>query len=334
MMPDGSAPPPQRPAIRVWFTDFWDGFSPTGNVLYLLLSRRYDVTLTRDDPDYLIYSFGGFDHLNHDCVRIFHVGENFRPDFNICDYALGLDYLEFGDRYIRFPSYALSVNALGSRPPLMMQDLEARTGFCNFLYSNAKADPARERFFTALSRYKRVDSPGRLLNNMEAVAGDRFAAGWQKRKIAFLSRYKFTIAFENSCSDGYTTEKLTHALMARTIPIYWGNPKVTRDFDSACLVNCHAFGSFDEVIEKVKAIDSDDASWLAMVNRSCFAAGAPTQAENESAITAFLDRIIQQPPAEARRRPRYGLTTAYEKKLRRMAFPERLKRRFWWGRRQ
>lgn len=322
-----------RPVIRVWFTDFWDGFSPTGHVLYALLSRKYDVTLTRENPDYLIYSFGGFDHLNYDCVRIFHVGENFRPDFNSCDYALGLDYLEFGDRYIRFPSYALQLNALDSRPPLSMSDLEARTGFCNFLYWNVKADPTREAFFAALSGYKRVDSPGRQLNNMEAAAGDRFAPGWQERKLAFLSRYKFTIAFENSCTDGYTTEKLTHALMARTIPIYWGNPKVTRDFDTGCLINCHAFSSFDEVIDEVKAIDSDDARWLAMANRSCLAAGGPTQAENESAVTAFLDRIVQQPLAEARRRPRYGLTPMYERKLRRMAFPERLKRRFWWGRR-
>ena len=34
-----------------------------------------------------------------------YTGENQVPDFNICDYAIGFHYIDFQDRYIRFPLY-------------------------------------------------------------------------------------------------------------------------------------------------------------------------------------------------------------------------------------
>lgn len=37
-----------------------------------------------------------------------------------------------------------------------------------------------------------------------------------------MRRYKFTIAFENQSYPGYVTEKIADALMAGTVPIYWG----------------------------------------------------------------------------------------------------------------
>ena len=47
-----------------------------------------------------------------------------------------------------------------------------------------------------------------------------------KAKIEFLRAYKFVIAFENGLSPGYNTEKLTHAMEADSMPIYWGDPEI------------------------------------------------------------------------------------------------------------
>ena len=40
-------------------------------------------------------------------VKIYFTGENDVPDFNLADYALGFHYIDFGDRYLRFPLYLL-----------------------------------------------------------------------------------------------------------------------------------------------------------------------------------------------------------------------------------
>lgn len=43
-----------------------------------------------------------------------------------------------------------------------------------------------------------------------------------KNKIKTLMNYNFTIAFENSDHPGYISEKIIHAFIAGTVPLYWG----------------------------------------------------------------------------------------------------------------
>ena len=47
----------------------------------------------------------------------------------------------------------------------------------------------------------------------------------------YYKHSKFVLAFENSSSPGYCTEKLFHAKVAGAIPIYWGDPLVMNDFE-------------------------------------------------------------------------------------------------------
>lgn len=81
-----------------------------------------------------------------------------------------------------------------------------------------------------------------------------------------MKKYKFTIAFENSSSNGYTTEKLYQPLQSFSVPIYWGNPLVVRDFNPKAFINCNDFDNdFDAVIERVKELDNDPDKYLAML---------------------------------------------------------------------
>ena len=68
--------------IRIAFADQKRGFNPQENEYTEILRKHYDLVITDNDPQYLIYSVFGTDHLNYDCVRIFYTGECLTPDFN------------------------------------------------------------------------------------------------------------------------------------------------------------------------------------------------------------------------------------------------------------
>lgn len=166
---------------------------------------------------------GNIEHINYDGIRIFATGENVRADFNYCDYAIGFDYMQFEDRYLRYPLYLHEecMREISNRH-ITAESLNSKTRFCTFVVSNGKADEKRIQFFNLLNTYKRVDSGGRYKNNI----GKRI-----KDKLAFLKEGKFNIAFENSSTNGYVTEKLIHAFAAKSIPIYWGDKTITQPLD-------------------------------------------------------------------------------------------------------
>lgn len=259
----------EKKTIKVNFCGTYSSFNKTRNPWINALSKYYNVDLS-EHPDFLFYSCFSAEHLDYkDCVKIFFTGENVIPNFNECDYASGFDYIDFGDRYFR---------KLFSYPSPKINDRTQCTDdffnrrFCNFIYSNATSGEGatlRQKFCKKLMAYKHVDCPGKVLNNM---TDDELAprdGDWAKSKLEFLKKYKFTVAFENSCSNGYTTEKLLQPLQSFSIPIYYGNPLVTKDFNPKAFINCNDYDNdFEAVIERVKELDSDPDKYLAMLRES------------------------------------------------------------------
>lgn len=279
--------------IRINFVGFWSSFDKHNNEITDVLKHRYEIKIS-DNPEYLFYSGFGYDHLKYDCIRIFFTGECYTPNFNECDYAIAFDRLSFGDRYLRLPLYNIfqykpEYEKLKNRPVLTEADLKAKKGFCSFVVSNCFADDVRAVFYDKLSQYKTVASGGRFRNNIGGAVAD---------KKKFQSEYKFAIAFENTSYDGYCTEKLMEAFAAGTVPIYWGDPGVVKDFNPESFINAHDFNSFDEVVQRVKEIDNDDALYLKMRNAS------PLLNNNtDSGLAEFLYHIIDQDVEMAKRRP-------------------------------
>lgn len=301
--------------IKLWFSDFYEGFDPTDNYFYKLLAASYKAELSPSNPEFLIYSCYGNDFLNYDCVRIFYTGENLRPDFNLCDYAIGFDYIDFGERYFRYPNFAF----LEDQFLQLVRPQEEKTNsvlkkeyFCNFIYANSQADPARDNFFRLLNQYKEVSSPGSHLNNTSMDVGKRFSEDWMYTKLNFQSKCKFTIAFENSSSPGYTTEKLLHAYISGTVPIYWGNPEVSRDFNPNSMINCHEFNNFEEAVERVIEVDKNDILFKEILEEPAFKANIiPPQLQKDK-LLKFLKDILDKTREEAILRPAYGTTLKYE----------------------
>ena len=186
-----------------------------------ILQKRYHVQLEDKNPDFIFHDAHLVDVLKYDGVRIAFTSENVRTDFNISDYGIGFDHLQFQDRYLRFPLYLFysgsSLIAQERPDSFKNKDIQKLVNrkFCNFLVSNGVATEFRSQFFDTLSRYRIVDSGGRYLNNIGGPVKDK--SSWQ-------SGYKFSLCFENSSTSGYLTEKLIQAYAANTVPIYWGDP--------------------------------------------------------------------------------------------------------------
>ena len=156
------------------------------------LSDRFQIEFTDINPDFVISDCFNSDFLRYNCVRILLMGENITPDFNLFDYAVAFDHLEYGDRYLRVPLYAFQNEFSDAMDKHLRkeEDFLRREKFCNFIFSDsALADRMRVDIFNELEKYKRIDSGGALLNNI----GYRV-----KNKMDFMKDYKFSIAFENS----------------------------------------------------------------------------------------------------------------------------------------
>jgi len=277
--------------IKLKFVDFNEGATAV-RVFLQHLQERYEVEIS-DEPEWLIYSVFGNEHLNYNnCVKIFFTGENQTPDFNLCDYAIGFDYIDFGDRYMRFPLWALYLNEIEAMLAKHHNvSLSEKTDFCSFVVSNPHGNKARAQFMDKLSEYKQVHSGGRWRNNVGGPVAD---------KLAFQKKHKFSMAFENACHPGYTTEKLMQSFAAQTVPIYWGDPRVAETFNKEAFINCNDFPNWESVIERVKEIDQNDALWQKMVETPALLE-SKVVSELRDGLKAFLFHIFDQDPAEAKR---------------------------------
>ncbi|NHB13161.1 fucosyltransferase, partial [Helicobacter pylori] len=249
-------------------------------ILYFILSQRYKITLHQNPNEFSDLVFGSpigsarkiLSYQN--AKRVFYTGENEVPNFNLFDYAIGFDELNFRDRYLRMPLYyaslhykAESVNDTTS--PYKLKDNSLYTlkkpshhfkenhphlcavvndesdplkrGFASFVASNPNA-PKRNAFYDALNSIEPVTGGGAVKNTL----------GYNiKNKSEFLNQYKFNLCFENSQGYGYVTEKIIDAYFSHTIPIYWGSPSVAKDFNPKSFVNVCDFKDFDEAIDYV-----------------------------------------------------------------------------------
>lgn len=245
--------------LKINFSDFWKGFNKTDNFFWNLLSRNYDLELS-EQPDILLFSVFGDEFKKYKCLRIFYTGECIEPNFRIADLSLSFSYIE-DNRHYRFPLFALrtDLSQLLQKPdPAII--LKEKTKFCCFVVSNG-GSKHRNQFFHKLSKYKKVDSGGRLFNNIGGPVAD---------KMEFIKHYKFVISFENESRKGYTTEKIVEPMLVNSIPIYWGDPLISKDFNLKSFINVPDFKNFDEVIKQLISIDQDDELYCSYLSQPWF----------------------------------------------------------------
>jgi hypothetical protein len=303
----------KNPEIKVFFSDFWSDFNVSDNFICEILSLNYSLILD-PNPEYLFFSSYGNEHLNYDCIKIYYTPENLVPDFNLCDYAIGSHFLNFQDRYLRMPFFATKDAYKKTALKNFDNEKVLNRKFCNFVFSNSEyADPVRNRFYELLSRYKKVDSGGLLYNNI---------GGQVNNKIEFISGYKFTIAFENSTVDGYTTEKIVEPMSVNSIPVYWGNPLIGTDFNDESFISLKDSNdiALKEVIDRIIYLDNNDEAYIDLLSKPWMKPGQ--YVIYEQVLFSFLMNIFRQPYEKAFRRAKYGYNMGYTKTISRMVASE------------
>lgn len=268
--------------IKIAIEDVWlDQHKIVKDDFFALIFEHFDVTLS-EQPDILFFSVFGTKHKEpkYDrCIKVLYTGENISPKRFECDFSFSFEPTDkknfFLPNFARFKEFdQLRRREFSSYFTALRE--EPKRAFCNFIYSNAKAKE-RQIFFQLLERYKAVDAPGRVLNNRP------FLPSGYGAKMEYLSRYKFTMAFENERADYYTTEKIFHPFMVGSIPIYWGNLKVVDYFNPEAFINVNDFDSFEAAIEYIKEVDGNDVLYRryceapAILSSSVLASLAPSE---------------------------------------------------------
>jgi len=269
--------------IKIWFSDFWPGFDIYNNYFTSVLKQYFNIEIN-SNPDYLIHSVYSRNFLKYKCIRICYTGENTRPDYKSSDFHIGFDRTD-NTRYLRWPLFLLyyspeKVINLNNIDELANQ----KTRFCSFVVSNDKAKE-RIEFYKELSRYKRVDSGGKFLNNIGAPV---------EIKMDFIKSGKFCIAYENETHPGYTTEKIWEPFLVKSIPIYWGNPNIASDFNPKSFINAHNFKTNKELIEYITLVDTDNKLYKSMINEPCFINNIEPEVFKITHLLNFFDRIFSQ----------------------------------------
>ncbi|TPH30573.1 glycosyltransferase family 10 domain-containing protein, partial [Helicobacter pylori] len=286
-----------KPPLKIAVANWWGNEEIKEfkkSVLYFILSQHYTITLHQNPnkPSDLVFGspIGSVRKIlsYQNTKRVFYTGENEVPNFNLFDYAIGFDELDFNNRYLRMPLYYASLHykaelAHDTTSPYKLQpdSLYAlkkpshcfkenhpnlctvvnnesdplKRGFASFVASNPNA-PKRNAFYDALNAIEPVTGGGSVKNTL----------GYKvKNKNEFLSQYKFNLCFENTQGYGYVTEKIIDAYFSHTIPIYWGSPSVAKDFNSKSFVNVHDFNNFDEAIDYVRYLHTHPNAYLDML---------------------------------------------------------------------
>jgi hypothetical protein len=117
----------------------------------------------------------------------------------------------------------------------------------------------RQEYMQELARHLPIDSYGKFMRN-QTLTND---CGGQS-KLETIARYKFTLAFENSCARDYVTEKFFDPLTAGSVPVYLGAPNIA-DFAPGehCFINVADFPTPKALAEYLIALGNDPVAYHA-----------------------------------------------------------------------
>jgi len=229
-------------------------------------------------------------------------------------YALGFSDIDH-PRYLKFPTYVLDTWVLYDESRIFDEpfswltrnkDVNAMYAqykkFCSVVQASDNAD--RGRLFDLLQQYKPIKSSGpwrpTVAEHEKPIKYPYLRREYYGRidgltyrsKIEFFKECKFNIAFQYTNTPKLTQEKIIHAFAANTIPLFYGNKNITDDFNPESFVNCHDFKSFEDVVEYVKQIDTDEKLCKKKLAEPYFYNNTLPIYYNSDRIIEFFDRII------------------------------------------
>lgn len=294
--------------------------------------KEYKLVYDEETPDYLFVTEGmyfGYDNKNvlkkfkklykTNPVTIFYSGECIEPDLNLFDYALVFDRdLKIGDRICRIPTFQHFEKSLFTdkneitNAVQAKKELKKKKYFCNFIYSNSRAFERRDQLFSLISKYKKVNSLGKYLNNF-SIDDDKINSikDWRRQSIEIKRLHKFTIASENASYNGYVSEKILTSLQGHSIPIYWGDKSIEEEINPKAFINANKYTD-EDLIKKIEEIDNDDELFCKMIAEPWQTAKQLQQRKlEEQKYYEFIKLIFGQEKEKAYRKANGTANTYY-----------------------
>jgi len=280
---------------------FWQGFTlDMFRRMFRFFGSRFDLQVS-DQPQVVFCSvFGGSASEARrrwpGAQLVFFTGENVAPPLGDYDFCMSFSRDISDGRHLRWPLFIPHLSLLGlSLRSLLHREIsrpaEERTKFCAFVASNGSV-AFRNDFVASLSRYMKVDCPGEALHNMSAAIGP---PGDVKRKVRFLSQYRFAVCFENvatRASEGYVTEKVTDAMASGCVPLYWGDHRIGEDFNTDSMVICPEEGKMNETVDRIIHLDRNRHLLASMARAPRFVKNEIPLGLSDAYCDAFFTKVV------------------------------------------
>lgn len=297
--------------INIKFINFWPNFNPENHIIIKALTDIYPDTtfniinnITNNDPHILFYSVFPPKQLSkisdtlkkYDCIKIQISGEPFQ--INDDNYFIGRFPTNPNLKRLKLLNYEFKgyyngrFNCYDKLKNIDYSNLN-KTKFCCFITSNGGCK-VRNNFFKRLCKYKKVDSCGKLFNNVNfRLPRDNYDS---TEFVNFISKYKFIICFENSSYKYYTTEKLYNAFLGKVVPIYWGDPDVFDIYNRDAMIYLKPDRSnLNEVLNTIKKLDETPELYMEMLHAPKLNPVYQDYFENKmDEIKRFFDPFLEQ----------------------------------------
>lgn len=266
--------------IKIWFTDFWPEWKDE-DFITPILEKHFEVVLDKSNPDVLFHSIFGYNSENFKCKKILYIAENIRNLYNQTirnniNIAVNSAYATIGFDPHSETNYQLPLwQVYILLNPKLKERLLNRLHYdnferwCAFIVSNP-SNFIRNSTYNQLSEYKKIHSYGRYLTNDLSLQQASQGRYWRDTKDEYFLKHshKFMIAYENTLYKYYCTEKLMDAFLAGSMPIYWGDTKVSEDWNEKAFINTTRFEG--NLVELIKRIDNDKFLFESYYNEPVF----------------------------------------------------------------
>ena len=189
-----------------------------------------------ENPDILIAScMGNINNVRNIKAKckLFYYGENLNryPPYNndkllydTFDLIVGFKNTDLSKKQIRFPlwlmyfyyyKYNENDNILTYIQNKYNENIKKQKDIFATIVASHDRGGQRTIISNELSKYGHIKAPGTYRKNTQSIGNTH------NDKINYISRGTYNICPENSCYEGYFTEKIFQAFEGGTIPLYW-----------------------------------------------------------------------------------------------------------------
>jgi len=246
--------------IKIAFADFW----PEWNVedfITPILKKHFTVIYDPNHPNVVFHSI--FNRMvatpRYTCKKVLILAENWRPTQFGSHYSISFDPKT--ERNFRLPLWQMYWLLKPEFKDRLFERkrIEEFERFCAFTVSNP-SNMLRNNHFDIISQYKKVNAYGKVRMNDLGLSKESQGKYWRDAKDKFFTDHphKFMMAYENTSTPGYCTEKLMDAFLVGSLPIYWGDPKIKEDWNQKAFINVQTQSGWFDFI---KTADENKTFW-------------------------------------------------------------------------